>query len=174
MKELHRPMTIALAALIFLGFFLPWVSVESEQAGWFTKIISGKSQEKIATISGFQVPIMANSEESRLIITIAKIFNPGIEGVDKKSFAIWIIPVLAIIFALLVHFLEKDKWVNLAIGVIGVLIFVIAVFKIQTTDLDKAILRVRIGLGLWLILWSYLIMGILCLVRFKELIKSES
>jgi len=174
MKELQKPLMIVLAALIFLGFFLPWVSVESEQAGWFTKVLSGKSQEKIAAISGFQVPIMANSEESRLIITIAKIFNPGIEGVDKKSYAIWIMPLLAIIFALLVYFVGENKWVQLTIGVIGVLIFVVAVFKITTTDLDKAILRVRIGFGLWLILWSYLAMGALSLVRFKDLIKSKS
>lgn len=174
MGKNFKPLVFFLAALIVLGFFLPWVSAESKQAGAVTKLLTGKRQQGIANISGLQIPLMANSEESRLIISIVKIFNPGAEGIDKKSYLVLVIPFLAIIFALLIHYFEENKWVNLAIGIIGVLIFAITVIKIKTTDLEKLVLQIKIGLGMWIILWSYLVMGILGIIQFVGLSKSKS
>ena len=121
--------------------------------------MTGKRQDEIHAISGFDVPRLANSDESRLILTVAKIFKPDVKDIDKKSYLIWIIPLLAVAIFL----------VNMVFGVIGVAIFAVTVFKLKTTDLDKVVLQIKIGVGLWLILWSYLGIGIASILRFFAL-----
>jgi hypothetical protein len=151
----------ALAVVIFIAFFLPWLSVESGQIGMVTKILTGKRQALVDNISAFNIPILANSTESRFMISIIRIFNPNIEHADKKSFLIWLVPIFALIIAVASRFLAGDLWFNIAVGLIGTAIFAVAVFKISTTDLDKFVLRVSVGLGLWLSIYTYLAMGLL-------------
>ena len=170
--EIRRTIMAVLVLIIVVSFFLPWVSVESEAVAGVTKLLTGKAQAKIDSISGFKVPILANSEESRFMISIIKIFQPDIKDADKKSFLIWSIPLLAIIMFGLTNALRNNKWVRLAIGVVGIAIFALATFKIVTTDLDKLILKINISHGLWLILVGYLGIGLLQVTEFFLLNKS--
>jgi hypothetical protein len=149
-----------LAVIIFVSFFLPWMKVESPMVGTLTKVLTGKSQSEITRISGFDIPILANGPDARLMISIIKIFNPNIKNADKKAWLIWSIPLFAIIIFLLSLAMMNKPWFNLAIGIIGILIFVIGAYKIKTTDLDKLVLNVRIAVGVWLTLWSFLGLGL--------------
>ena len=160
---------LAFAVIICVSFFLPWVNVESQVIGSISKLISGKSQASLKTISGFQVPILANGPDAKLMITIIKIFNPAVKDADKKSWLIWGIPGLGVVLFGLALFLGKNKWVNLGMGILGVLIFAVVTYKIKTTNLDKVVLNIAIGPGLWAILWSYLGIGIVSLIRFGRL-----
>jgi len=170
--EIRKTIMAVLVLVIVVSFFLPWVSVESQAVGGVTKLLTGKEQAKIDSISGFKVPVLANSEESRFMITVIKIFQPDIKDADKKSFLIWGVPLLAVVMLGLTHMLKDNKWVRLAIGIIGVVIFVFATFKIATTNLDKLVLNIKIGYGLWLILIGYLGIGILQIIEFLQLKKS--
>ena len=85
---------------------------------------------------------------------------------DKKSYAVWLLPLLAVALAAASWLFGKNKWVNLVISDICILVFAIGVFKISTTDLDKAVLKVTIQPGIWIILWSYLLMGAVGLFDF--------
>ena len=120
-------------------------------------------------VSGFKVPILANSEESRFMITVIKIFEPKITNADKKSFLIWGVPLLAVIIYLVSNALKTNKWIRLGFGALGIMIFVGATYKIITTDLDKMVMKVNIGYGLWLILFGYLGIGILQIIDFLKL-----
>ena len=172
---MKKNIVFVFAAIVFIAFFLPWISVGTGSAvGKLTKVIQGEEkQAQFMSISGFQVPVMANSKESKLMITVIKIFQPGITNADKKSYLIWVIPLMAIIMSLAARFFN-NKWVHLAIAIIGVLIFVGAVFKIATTDLDKAVMRVNIEFGLWLVFIGYLGIGILSVVEFLRLFKAKA
>jgi len=170
MDNMRFLLIAALTVIIFLSFFLTWVSVQSEQVGMFSKLLTGKKQASIANISGFKVPILANGEDARLMISIIKIFNPNIKNADKKSYAVWLIPLLAIIICIVSYYYGGNKWVNIAFGLFGAGIFFIAFFKIKTTDLNKLVLNVKIGLGMWFILYSYLAIGI---VHFVNLLKAK-
>ena len=163
------------AGVVMVAFFLPWVSVELGVTKGLTKIIKVEGiPSQLMSISGFQVPVLANSEESRLMITIIKIFKPGITNADKKSYLIWVVPLLAVAMALAAQFLKNNKWLHLAIGVIGVGIFCGATFKIATTNLDKVVLKVNIGYGLWLVFMGYLGIGALALLEFIRLQKIKT
>jgi hypothetical protein len=169
MVRLSNVIILVFTILIIVAFFMPWVNVASEQVGMVSKILTGKEQGVIDSISAFKVPVLANSPDARFMISVIKIFNPVIEDADKKSFLIWGIPFFAVVIFIVSYFLGKNRWVNLIIGLIGVLIFLAAVYKIKTTDLDKLVLKVVIGPGLWLTLWSYLLMGISGLMAFVQL-----
>jgi hypothetical protein len=168
MAKFSKIVICTLALLIVVSFFLPWVRVESQQVGTFSKLLTGKRQQAIDEISGLEIPILANSDESRLIISIAKIFNPGIKDVDKKSFLVLIVPILAIIIFLVKLYLKKNVVVDLLFAVIGIALFAFAFYKITSTDLDKLVLQIKIGLGMWITLYSYLGIGILSAVCFLK------
>jgi len=174
MQNTYRTIMLILLVVIAISFFMPWISVESPVVGGVTKVLTGKRQAAIDTISAFKVPILANSKESRFMISIIKIFNPGITNADKKSFLIWLVPGLALIIFVISWFFYKNKWANLVFAIIGCPIFFIAVYKIITTDLDKLVLRVNIGLGLWLTLLGYLGIGVLGLINFIKLAKKST
>ena len=171
MFKIYNVIMLVLTMLVIIAFFMPWVSVKSEQVGMFTKILTGKNQDVVDNISAFQVPIMVNSPDARLMISVIKIFNPGVKDVDKKSFLIWVVPFLAVIIFIISCFFGKNKWVNLIISIIGAAIFIVTVYKINTTDLNKLVLKVEIGPGLWLTLWLYLFMGVIGFLRFLKLSK---
>ena len=157
---------LVLVIIIFIAFFLPWISVESQAIGQISKLLTGKEQAKIDGISGFDVPVMANSEESRFMISVIKIFKPDITNADKKSYLIWIVPLLAVVLFFISNILKNNKWARLAAGVLCLGIFIVAVFKIMTIDLDKLVLNVRIAYGLWLALLGYLGFGLAELYSF--------
>jgi hypothetical protein len=159
----------ALAAVIFVSFFLPWAHVEAQAVGAVSKLLTGKAQANIDSISGFKVPVMANSPDARLAMSVIQIFSPGIKNADKKSFLIWVVPLLAVAMAAAVSVMGRNKWVNLAIAVIGIAIFAVGTFKVMTTDLNKLVLNVRIGAGLWLTFWGYLGIGLASLANFAGL-----
>ncbi|MFC1593246.1 hypothetical protein ACFL4C_04455, partial [Candidatus Omnitrophota bacterium] len=115
-----------------------------------------------------------NSSESRFMLSVIKIFMPGVKNADKKSYLIWIIPMLAVIMLIVKRYFDKNKWVNLGLGLIGCAIFIVAVYKIGTTDLDKLVLRVNIAYGLWLILLGYLGIGLLCILDFIKILKQKT
>jgi hypothetical protein len=160
---------LGLVVIIFISFFLPWVSVESEAMGKVSKLLTGKAQANISAVSGFQVPILANSQDSRFMISIIKIFKPQINNADKKSFLIWIVPLLAIaLFFISIGFKNK-KLVKLLIGLVSIAIFAGAVYKINTTDLNKLVLNVKVAYGLWITLLSYLTFGLIELAGATKL-----
>jgi len=174
MDNIYKGLVLVLAIIIVAGFFLPWVNVESQQVGTFTKLLTGKRQAMVDLISGAEIPILANSDESRLIISIAKIFYPRVTNVDKKSFLVLIVPILAIIIFLLALKLSKNKLTNLLIGIIGIGIFAFTLYKIQSTDLDKLVLQIKIGIGMWMILYAYLAIGLVSIFNlFGLLIKGK-
>jgi hypothetical protein len=169
MAKLFNLVVVVLAMVIVISFFLPWAMVQSQAVGTFSKILTGKTQSDIASISGFGIPRMANSEDSRLAVSVIKIFNPGVKDADKKSYLVWLAPLFAVAAAMMLIFLGKNKWVNLAVGAICVLIFVVGVYKIAATDLDKLVLNVKISAGLWLTLYGYLGMGLAGIAGFAAL-----
>ncbi len=169
--DLKKNLMLFLVIVIVVAFFLPWISVESAVVGKVSKILTGKTQATIGSVSGFKVPILANSEESRLMIAVIKIFQPDITNADKKSFLIWMVPLLAVVIFLVGNAPKTNQWIRLVFGVLGILIFVGVTYKIITTDLDKMIIKVNIEYGLWLIIFGYLGIGILQIGEFLKLRK---
>ena len=170
MISLRNTVIFICAALIVIAFFLPWVNLQSKEMGMISSLLSGEKKDaSLLSISAFEVPIMANSEESKLILMVARLFKPGIKDVDTKSYLIWVVPLSALIIVLLRLFLSGNKILNLVLGIIGCLIFAVAMYKLKTVDLAKPGLQVRIAVGVWLMLWAYLVIGITSVIEYLRL-----
>ncbi|MFH1479271.1 MAG: hypothetical protein ABIG92_05820 [Candidatus Omnitrophota bacterium] len=165
MKKSYNPIMLVMALAIMVSFFLPWISVQSQQVGMFSKLLTGKKQATIDAISGFRVPVLANGKDARLMLSIIKVFNPGVKDADKKSYAVWVVPILAFILYILSTNFGDNKIVNILLGAAGCSIFFIAVYKILITDLDKMVLNVKIEYGLWLVLCGYLGIGLINFIK---------
>jgi hypothetical protein len=166
MAKLFGLAALALAAVVVIAFFLPWAHVESQEVGMISKMLTGKAQANIASVSGFGIPRMANSDDSRLAISVIKIFAPNVTDADKKSYLVWLMPILAIAAGIGLAAFGNNKWVSLAIAVVCSLVFVLGVYKIASTDMNKLILNVKIGAGLWLTLYGYLGIGLAGIAGF--------
>lgn len=161
MNKLVYGVMVVLVLLIIAAFFMPWVKIESTAlADKFTKILIGKETKVSASISAYQVPTAANSEDARLAVAVMRILNPDIEDTDKKILLIWLVPILAIAILTLSLLFRKNKWVHLAFAAAGILIFAFGVYRINNLNLDKTFLDVTVGPGLWLTLWAYLGIGL--------------
>ena len=141
--------------------------------GTITKVLTGKRQAEITSISGFDVPVLANGPDARLMVSIIKIFNPAVTDADKKSWLIWGVPIFAVAIFLLSLLIGENKWFNLSIAAIGILIFLVAVYKIKTTDLNKLVLNAKIGIGVWLTLCGYLGLGLTGAANFIKALTNK-
>jgi hypothetical protein len=164
---------LLLAIIIFASFFMPWVHIESQVVGKVSKALSIGQDATLKSVSGYDIPVLANGKDAKLMIQLVQLFNPGIKDADKKSWLIWLVPLFAVLIFAAGLALYKNRWFNIAIGVTGVLIFIFALYKIKATDLDKTLVNVRIASGLWLLLMGYLAIGITHIVNFVRIIASR-
>lgn len=183
-RVLYRVAMLFFVLLVITAFFQPWVEVESFQGGNIQignikianipKINIGKDELFNRSISGYDVPVLANGPDARLIISIIKIFKPDVTDVGRKSYLVWTIPGLAALIFVLSIILAENKLANLIIGLAGGLIFMLAAYKISTVNLDKVVIAVRISSGIWMTIWGYLGMGLASALNLFYLIVKES
>lgn len=174
MKENYFMINTVLVLVIVFSFFLPWVHVESQVVGKMTKVLTGKQQAEIDNVSGFAIPGLANGPDARLMISIIKIFAPGVKDADKKSWFVWAVPFLAIaIFFLSMYKGNGARFIQLDVAMTCIIIYLIGFYKLKTTDLDKMVLNVRIGIGMWFTLWSFLCLGVVNLLMFLQSMRNK-
>ncbi len=153
-----------LSIIVIISFFLPWISIEQAQSSKFSNLITGEKQNSF-DIKGFDIPKIANSKNAHLIINIANLLKPGIKNIDKKSYLVWSIPLLALIILIITLGTIPSRWLNFLLGLIAITISCILIYKIKTTDFNKLVLQIKINRGLWYIIWAYLGIGILELLK---------
>lgn len=189
MGKLKQVVLVIMATAVVIAFFLPWVRLKTTQAtgivseglalasvgawpvGFISGLFSGGKHGMSQSISAYQIPVLANSNESTLIISLMQIFMPNVEDADKKSYLLWAIPFLAGAIALAGIFLGGNKWFGLVVGVVGIAIFAVVTYKVKSIDLDKIVMKVYTGPGLWITLWAYFGMGLVSLIDFVTQLK---
>jgi hypothetical protein len=166
MRVLSVVLVFIFAFVVMVSFFMPWISIDTPAKGMISKFVKLESRSSLMKISGYQVPILANRRDSRLMIGVIKLYNPGVNDADKKSWLIWVVPLLALFLALVHAGIKENRWFNLAVAVIGMLIYAAGVYKLKTVNMDKIVMNVNILSGVWMALFGYFGMGIICLVKF--------
>lgn len=170
----YRSLVVALCAFtVAWFFFLPWIKVHSVPAAAFKRLCGGRQSAAIITTSGAGVPEMANGSCAKTMIQVLGRFFGSVENVDKKSYLVWILPILAIMVAA-ASIAWKGRWiVSVLLGLLCIAIAVGGTFKIVTTDLDGALFRVQICFSLWGILLAYGVAGAVHLISVPVEIESR-
>lgn len=163
MRGIHeyRNVIVAIcAAIVVWFFFLPWIKVHSTTVGAMKGIVGGEHSAAIITASGAGVPGIANGPLARTLIEIlGKLFG-SIENADKKSYLVWIVPALAVVFMALSLACRGWWFVSALLGLLCMAIAMGATCKLLMTNLDGLLFRVQICFSLWAILTVFGIMGV--------------
>lgn len=170
MNKTYPIIISVLVIVVVIAFFMPWIKVESQALGFFSKLFGNKKEAQVESISGFRMPIIANSEESRTIIEIMKTYDPNVKEPSKKIYLVWLFPTLALMILLLSLAFPRNNWAHLACGIIAVLVFGFGLYKIKNADLNRLqFMTFSFGPGIWLTLWGYLAICVASLLRFATL-----
>ena len=165
---MHRFLVSIFSFIIIVSFFLPWLSVEQIQAGAVKKVFA-KEGVIILELSGFNIPLQANGNNSSFILSLAKVFSPGLREFAHKSWLLWLVPLIAVYINRLSKRLKKSKLANIYIIILGLGLSVTAGYKVINLDLDNIIYKVELKEWFWVILFSFFIIGVLGLMQFNNL-----
>ena len=186
---------IAASALIVVSFFMPWARVATSVVGvtkaaegslektpFAGKLVKGfgKATEAISeigdigietTVRGNQVPELVNNKSSKVALSLAQVFFKETEGIDKKSYLVYLLPLFAIVCASLAVLGLKNKIYVILMAVIGGVISIGGLYNLMTMDLSSMIVKISIAKGLWYTMYAYLaifLAGVAWLVLDKK------
>lgn len=192
-------MIIAASVFIMVSFFMPWANIATSVAGVSKEVTStaegtlgktpfaGKFLKSLTrvtdtvselgdieiktAVSGYQIPKMVNDKTSKVALSLVQVFFKDAEDIDKKSYLVYLIPLFAIICALLAAFGLKNKIYVIIMAVIGGAISIGGLYNLLTMDISNMIVKISIAKGLWYTMYAYLaisLAGIAWLVLDKE------
>lgn len=185
MKKMIFPGLIVCAAIVVIAaFFMPWANVNTSVTGISkgflgavkdtpiaskfageldkaTDVIGALGDVNIKTVvTGYNIPNFVNSETSKVALSLTQILFKSVEGLDWKSYLVYLIPLFAIICAALSILGTKKKLYIIPIVIIGLVIFFEGVYNIKTADLSSMAVQISIQKGMWLTLYAFLFMAL--------------
>lgn len=106
-------------------------------------------------VGGVQIPQLANSEHAKLATAIFELFTRSSQQLGLKSYAVYLVPGLALIAALVLTLLGTRLAVVISVGSVCAMIAGVGCWKLLTTNTQSLFVAITIGRGLWLSLWAY-------------------
>ena len=106
-------------------------------------------------ISGFRIPLVANSRVSKNVMELVESFSKKKENVGLKSWAVYALPVLAVLLGALLMREPVDFRIALLVATVGLIVSVGGVLQLLTLDLTNDFVKVDFDYGLWLSLAAY-------------------
>ncbi len=177
--------------LTLVGFFLPWARLELREPSFFKKISSGMrhslhsavgrgagsghrssgwspfSLPDIPTeVSGAQIPMLAHKEQTKVSMQLIELFTGKSEGVRWKSFAVLLVPGLALGFGWLLAAGRGGRFVAVPIGIVCIVIAGGGFWKVLTLN-SRTMFSIGIRSGLWLTLWGYAVLAFAALASVR-------
>lgn len=149
-----------LCVVVAVCFFQPWVSVEMKAVSALNHLFGNKGRTEMTVISGYDIPRMANTQSSRLLINIVQQFNADAKDADKKSYLVWLVPALPFVLLGATWLARRRRAWAAAPALIFLGAFGGALYGIFTTELDGLATAVHIKPGLWVLLYAYLAAGL--------------
>lgn len=194
-SKIAAGLVIAASALIVISFFLPWAQADVSATGVskslasslkgtpFAEKVAGKLNEATDAIgsmgdltlktrvSGYSIPVLVNQKSSKTAISLAEIMFKNVEGLDVKSYAVYLLPVLAVLCSFLSILGLKNKLFVIAMLLIAGVILIAGLYNLYTVDMQSITVKITIMNGLWFTMYGFLVIffaGIAWLVPDKK------
>ena len=106
-------------------------------------------------VSGVQIPQLANQRNSQVAIALAELFTNTRQRIGLESYAVYLVPGLAVLCALLLSAVGRHPSVTILVGLMCAAIAGVGFWKLLTTNTRTLFVAITIGRGLWLSLWAY-------------------
>lgn len=107
-------------------------------------------------LSGAQIPQLANDERAKLVMVLAEIVTHKSQDMRLKSYAVYLLPGLALLFGVLLT--GWGRFAPVAIGVALACLGIAGVgfWKLLTVQSDAIAASISSGPGLWISISAYL------------------
>lgn len=106
-------------------------------------------------VSGVHIPQLANQRNSQVVIALVELFTNTRQHVGLKSYAVYLVPGLACVAALLLTRSRHRPVITAVVGLACAAIAGVGFWKLLTTNTRTLFVAITIGRGLWLSLWAY-------------------
>ena len=115
-------------------------------------------------VNGPQIPQMVNRQDANVVVALIEMFA-GQRQIGAKSYVVYALPALALVFALLLTAAGSRPVVAVVAGLASLALGGGTLWKLLTTNTDTLLVKITIERGLWLIAWSYVALGTLAFAR---------
>ena len=106
-------------------------------------------------VSGIQIPQLANQKNAQVAMALVELLMNERQHIGAKSYAVYLLPGMALACALLLTFLGTRRAVTIGAAVLCGMIAGVGFWKLLTTNTQTLFIAITIGPGLWLSLWAY-------------------
>ena len=106
-------------------------------------------------VSGAQIPQIANQKNAQVAIALVELFTTTRQDIGLKSYAVYLLPGIALLCGLLLTFLGRRLDVAIGIAILCAAIAGAGFWKLLTANTQVLFVAITIGPGLWLSLWAY-------------------
>lgn len=191
MKEkIFTALVCVASAAIIVGFIMPWATVATSATGvakgltgalkdtpYASKIVGEvqKATDAISdigditvksTVRGYQIPIMVNDKTSKVAISLAQIFFPEAQDLDKKSYLVYLFPILGLVCAALAFLGRGNRLYIIIMIILAGAVSTVGLYKLYTTDVSNLMVKISIQDGLWYIMYSFLFIALVGIADF--------
>lgn len=115
------------------------------------------------TITGADIPRLANRKDAHVVIAFAELWT-GQRELGAKSYAVYVVPGLALLGGVLVTVLRGARWLCVVVGLAALAVAGFAGWKLSTAHPETLLVAITIEQGLRLICWAYVGLGCSSLV----------
>jgi hypothetical protein len=183
-------LVVVCALAIVHAFFMPWAKasasagkVASDSLAGVEKkypLLSGlfgnmsKESEKVTSaadavtvkmsVSGYDIPKMMNAKSSQVAVALTGIFMKDAKDADKKSYAVYLMPILALVCIGLAFMGMKNKIALIVMAVLSGGIAGGGLYNLMTVNLSNLPIQISIERGLWQTMYAYLMIFIIGIV----------
>lgn len=120
-------------------------------------------------VSGAQIPQMVQGERAKVAIALFELFTQQRQRLGLKSYAVYVLPGLALVFGLLLTRFGDRRVVAMGVASGSAVIAGLGLWKLLTVNTDALFVAITIGPGLWLSMWAYIGLaiaaGLSCAIR---------
>ena len=106
-------------------------------------------------VSGADIPRLANQQNAQVAIALAELLTRSRQPIGQQSYAVYLVPGLALLCGLLLTFLHRVPAVAAATALLCATVAGAGFWKLLTTNTATLLVAITIGRGLWLSLWAY-------------------
>ncbi len=191
-KMIMASLVIICAVAIVASFFAPWVrakvsvtKVATGLASTFssslqntpfagklfrgldtaTNTINSIGNIEIKTqVSGYDIPTQINKKSSKEAIALIQIFVRDTKDLGKKSMLVYLLPLFAILCAILAVIGLKSKLAVIPVILIGGAISITGLYNLFTVNLASLPAQVTIMNGLWQTMYGYLLICVISII----------
>jgi len=191
-KMIFPGLIYAASAAIIIAFFMPWATVATSVTGvskgltgalaktpYASKIVGelDKVTDAIgaigdisikSTVSGYQVPVLVNNETSKVAISLAQTFFKGAKDLDKKSYLVYLLPILGIVCALFAFWGRENKFYIVLMALLSGAVGIGGLYKLYTMNVSSQMVKISIQDGLWYTMYSLLFICIVGIIWLKS------